>query len=40
MRRLLVFAAVVAAGIAVGQKLSEREKVARRWAAATDPHPG
>lgn len=40
MRRLVVFAVVVAAGIAIGQRLGERERVARRWAAATDPHPG
>ncbi len=40
MRRLMVFAVVVAAGLAIGQKLGERERVARRWAAATDPHPG
>lgn len=40
MRRVMVVAVVVAAGIAIGQKFGERERVARRWAAATDPHPG
>jgi hypothetical protein len=40
MKRLVVFAAVVAAGIVLGRKARERDERAKRWAAATDPHPG
>jgi len=40
MKRLVMFAAVVAAGIVLGQKARERDERAKRWAAATDPHPG
>ncbi len=40
MKRLVVFAVVVAAGIVLGQKARQRDERAKRWAAATDPHPG
>ncbi|HEY5483691.1 MAG TPA: DLW-39 family protein [Propionibacteriaceae bacterium] len=40
MKRLVVFAVVVAAGIVLGAKARERDERAKRWAAATDPHPG
>jgi hypothetical protein len=40
MKRLVVFAVVVAAGIVLGSKARERHDRAKRWAAATDPHPG
>ncbi len=40
MKRLVVFAVVVAVGIVMGAKARERDERARRWAAATDPHPG
>ncbi len=40
MKGFLVFVVVVAAGLVVGAKARERDERARRWAAATDPHPG
>jgi len=40
MKRLVVCAVVVAVGIVFGQRARERDERAKRWAAATDPHPG
>lgn len=40
MKNLVVVAVVVTAGILIGKRLRERDDLARRWAAATDPHPG
>lgn len=40
MKRLVVCVVVVAAGIVLGQKARERDERSKRWAAATDPHPG
>jgi hypothetical protein len=40
MKRLVVCAVMVAVGIVLGQKARERDERAKRWAAATDPHPG
>jgi hypothetical protein len=40
MKRLVMCAVVVAVGIVLGEKVRERDERAKRWAAATDPHPG